>query len=251
MNRSLTTVRKAVISRRVPAGGPLRAGVEGRAALRPQIGIALVDLRAPADDGRRIPRQHQSFCRNEAAPEGKVRAQVLQNLVLDAEARIEDAEVAFGWREVRLERRLDGLGGDVIEAPAESNDRASAPELQGILGVGSGGALVAVGRERRRAIARSRVRTAHARHFLVVESDDEAVGARPPPHVLDLRAAPAQIALEAQIRQERPIERVRGRDVERVAAVVSVIRRRRNRVRADASRDAKVLTRSLEVFPAL
>ena len=50
-----------------------------------------------------------------AAPEREVRAQILRQLVLDADARIEDGEVAFRRREVRLERRLDGLGGDVIE----------------------------------------------------------------------------------------------------------------------------------------
>ena len=127
MNRSLTTVRKTVTSSACRARSPLRAGVEGRAALGLQIGIALVDLRAPADDGRRVAGQHQRFGRNERAPESEVRAQVPHKLVLDADARIEDAEVAFRWREVRLERRVDGLGRDVIEPAAERHDRPSRP----------------------------------------------------------------------------------------------------------------------------
>ena len=87
MKRSLTTVRKAVTSNRVVRRGPLGADVERRAALRLQVGIALADLRAPADDGRREPGQHRRLGGNERAPDGEVRAQALDQLVLDAEAR--------------------------------------------------------------------------------------------------------------------------------------------------------------------
>ena len=138
-----------------------------------------------------------------ARPNAKCARRFLDELVLDAEARIEDAEVALRRREVRLERRVDGLGGDAIEPPAERNDGAAVPQLERVLGVDAGRALVAVRRERRRPVARSRVRTAHARDALVVDADDEAVGARPVPRVLDLQPGPAEVALERQIRQER------------------------------------------------
>jgi len=103
-----------------PSRGPFRAGVKRDASLRLQIGIALVDLGPSANDGRGVAGQHQRFRRDEGTAEREVRAEVLRELVLDAGARVEDAEVTLGWREVGLERGIDRLGRDVIAPAADA-----------------------------------------------------------------------------------------------------------------------------------
>ena len=94
-----------------------------------------------------------------ARPIGEVRAQILDQLVLDPEARVEHGERALGRREVGLERRVDRLGGDAVDASADGDHRAAVAQLQRVLGVDAGRALVAVRRERRRPVARCACRS--------------------------------------------------------------------------------------------